>query len=176
MTTPRPGEFDVNALFDALDTQRRSRRMSWHQVADEISKNSENVHGARPLSPATLSGLRAKAVLEGDGVLGMLTWLHRTPESFLAGGDARSNPAEMLPEPIASRVLRFDTRAIHAALDAQRGERRMTWRQVADEIGSISAASLTRLKRGGRTTFPGVMKIISWLGRPAVTFIQFTDR
>jgi len=70
------------------------------------------------------------------------------------------------------RILRFDTRAIYAALDARRTERGMTWRQVAAEIGGLNAASLTHLAKGGRTSFPGVMRITAWLGRSAANFTR----
>jgi hypothetical protein len=66
----RTGEFDVNALYEALDAQRRSRGMSWQQVARAISEGVEIVPGARPASRSTISGIRGRGAVEGDGVLG----------------------------------------------------------------------------------------------------------
>lgn len=109
--------------------------------------------------------------MEGDGVLQMLRWLGRTPESFVPGWEG---PQQTLPQVTSSQVLRFDARAIYSALDTQRAERGMTWRQVADEIGGFNAPSLTRLTKGGRVVFPGVMRIFRWLSRPAAHFTRVT--
>lgn len=164
-------DFDVHALYDALDAQRRSRGIGWAQVAREMSSTFGDTP-ARPISPSTLTGMREKRSIEADGVLQMLCWLHRSPESFIPGRDGESRDFEMLPQIGPSRILRFDTRALYGALDAQRIERRMTWRQVADEIGGFNTASLTRLAKGGRLGFPEAMRIFAWLGRPAVSFTR----
>ena len=38
-----------------------------------------------PIATSTITGLKDKAVGEGDGILAMLLWLRRTPESFVPG-------------------------------------------------------------------------------------------
>jgi hypothetical protein len=157
--------FDVNALHDALDAQRRSRGMSWEQAAREIGG----------ISPSTLTGMRGKRSVEGDGVLAMLRWLGRTPESFILGHKAPDPEKTILPAVGPGQLLRFDTKAMYAALDAQRQGRGVTWRQVANEIGGLNAGSLTRLAEGGRTAFPEVMTIVGWLGRPAAGFTRVSD-
>ena len=161
-------EFDIDALFTALDAERRSRGLSWEKIAREMG-------GMFGINPSTLSGMRSKRVVEGDGVLGMLRWLGRTPESFVPGHPA---PTENTALPVVGsfRLLRFDTKAIYVALDAQRVARGMTWKAVAKEIGGLGAAGLTRLERGGRTAFPEVMRIVRWLGRPAASFTRIADR
>jgi len=70
------------------------------------------------------------------------------------------------------QVLRFDTKRLFAALDAARLERGRTWVQVAQEIGTVSPASLTHLQKGGRTAFPHVMRMVRWLDRPAADFVR----
>jgi hypothetical protein len=94
MPSLRSGEFDVGALYSALDAQRRSRAISWQQVAREMSGNVEIVPGVRILSPSTMTGMRERGAIEGDGVLGMLRWLRRTPESFLAGRHGNSKEGD----------------------------------------------------------------------------------
>ena len=149
--------------------------MSWLEVTREINELFRNVP-ARPISASTVSGMRARRVLEGNGVLQMLLWLGRTPESFASGRDRVAHEDEILPRVGPSQILRFDTRAIYAALDAQRAERGMLWREVAAEIGGVTAASLTRLAHGGRVGFPNVMSIVEWLARPAASFARGFDR
>lgn len=159
--TSTPRDFDVRALYDALDAERQSRGLTWTQVARAMSGG---------ISPSTLTGMRDRRVVEGDGVLQMLTWLGRSPESFLPDRAGASHAHELLPDAGPARVLRFDAPALYAALDAVRVERRLSWPQVASEIGGVTAASLTRLAKGGRVAFPDVMRMVTWLGQPAVTF------
>lgn len=170
MTDPS-SDFDVHALYAALDAQRRARGLSWAQVAREISDRF-GLTPARPLSPSTLTGMRERGTLEGDGVLQMLGWLNRSPESFLPDRHGESTAGETLPPVGPSRILRFDTRALYDALDARRVERAMTWGQVAEEIGGFTAANLTGLAKGGRIGFPGVMRLVAWVKQPAASFTR----
>ncbi|HKS95777.1 MAG TPA: hypothetical protein VJV74_06530 [Terriglobia bacterium] len=170
----RAGDFSLRALYAALDAQRQARGLSWAQAAREINGHSVR-SSARGLSPSTVTGLRTRAVAEGDGVLQMLRWLNRTPESFVPGHqEPEEAVSARLPDVPAHHVLRFDTRKLHAALDAQRVERRMTWTQVARQVG-LGVSSLTHLSKGGRTGFPAVMRMVRWLSRPAAQFTRASD-
>lgn len=173
MSAAQHGDFSIEALFAALDAARQSRGISWQQVAREVNAQLERVP-ARPLSTSTIVGMRKRRAVEGDGVLQMLRWLGRTPESFTPGLESIGD--DSLPDVAPQQILRFDARAIHVALEAQRIERRLTWAQVAHEIGGINAAGLARLAQGGRVGFPGVMRIVGWLGRPAASFTRACDR
>jgi hypothetical protein len=168
-------DFDIDALYTALDRERRLRDMSWQQLVRAMGHQSGKTH-ARHISPSTLSGMRKRRGVEADGVLQMLRWLGRTPESFAPPSNNRTftGPAT-LPEVARGQVLRFDTRAIYLALDAQRISRGITWKQVAQEIGGLNPASLTGLSKGGRTWFPQVMRIFAWLGRSAASFTRASD-
>jgi hypothetical protein len=164
-------EFDIRALFGALDEQRQVRGMSWAQVAREMS-NGFRLARAPAISVSTLTGIATKRVVEGDGVLQMLLWLKRSPESFLRGSGGKSRDAELLPDVGPACILRFDACAIYAALDAMRIARGESWQQVANEIGGTTVSGLTRLARGGRVSFPDVMRIVGWLGRAATTYTR----
>jgi hypothetical protein len=171
MIVRRFADFDVDALYQALDAQRRARGMSWSQAARAISEPFRDVP-ARPVSASTLAGLRGRSTLEGDGVLQMLRWLGRAPESFVPGHPETAP----LPDLPSNRILRFDTQRIHAALDARRAERGMTWAEVAGEIPGFSAASLARLAKGGRTAFPHVVRLAIWLGCPVASLVRASSR
>jgi hypothetical protein len=148
--------------------------MSWQEAARDISGLFDRT-AARAISASTLTGLRNRHVVEGDGVLQMLRWLNRTPESFaLDAGDVGAPAA--LPSIERHQILRFDTKKIFAELEAKRAGRGITWTQVAREIGGTNAAALTRLSKGGRTSFPGVMRIARWLGRPVASFVRVSAR
>jgi hypothetical protein len=174
VTRDRSPDFDVQALYVALDVQRQARGMSWAQVAREVSGLFAGTR-AKPISPSTIVGMRKRANVEGDGVLQMLLWLKRTPESFVPGHSEFATDTATLPQVNSGQILRFDTKAMYAALDAQRIARAMTWTQLASDIGGFNAAGLTRLADGGRTAFPQVMRIVRWLGRPAATFTCLSD-
>ncbi len=68
------------------------------------------------------------------------------------------------------RWRRFDTARLHAALDAQRRERGMSWEDVAAELG-VSASTLRNTARGGRMELDGAMFMLQWLGMPAEAFL-----
>lgn len=165
-------DFSLQALYDALDQQRRARQLTWTAAAREISRVPA---GERGIAVSTVSGVRDRRAAEGDGVLQMLLWLGRSPESFVPGLADAADPRFRLPEPGAGRILRWDTRALYAALDAQREARGMTWGAVAQAMGWPPTTRLTGLARGGRTTFPGVMRIVRWLDRPAADFTRLAS-
>lgn len=169
----REPDFSLAALYAALDAQRQSRGLSWSAAVREISEPFV-VNGSRPLAPSTVAGLRTKGVAEGDGVLQMLRWLGRTPESFVPG--AAADAGAPLPAVGPRDVLRFDTRRLHAAVNAARVERGLTWAQIATEIDGLTVASLTNLSTGGRTGFPHVMRITQRLGVPLARFVRLTQR
>ncbi|MFZ0679495.1 helix-turn-helix domain-containing protein [Candidatus Binatus sp.] len=167
-------DFSLRALFDALDAQRQARGLSWSQVIKEMHEMHQRPATARRLSASTMTGTRTRSAAEGDGVLAMLRWLNRTPESFMPGHRESEQTDARLPNVPPGKVLRFDSRKIYAALDALRIERKMTWAEVAKEIGTNSA-SLLHLSKGKRVVFPGVMRILRWLGRPAADFTRASD-
>lgn len=156
----RRAQFDVAALYDALDAQRRSRGWTWSAVARAMGG----------ISVSTLTGLPRRVAVEGDGVLQMLRWLDRAPESFVRGV-AWGNEVRLPPVP-PGEVLRFDAVAVYEALDAARAAHDWTWQQLAAAIGGVSAAMLTRLAKGGRVSVPAIIWIIGWLGHPVAEFTR----
>jgi hypothetical protein len=106
----------------------------------------------------------------------MLLWLGRTPESFVPGFTDAYSERFRLPDLTTNQVLRWDTRALFLALNAQRTERRMTWADVARELWGFTPGLLTNLSKGGRIGFPGVMRLVRWLDRPAASFTRIADR
>jgi hypothetical protein len=61
---------------------------------------------------------------------------------------------------------------MHAALNAERVERGMTWKQVAHELPGFTDSMLTNLATGPLIGFPRVMMITQWLCRPAASFVR----
>jgi hypothetical protein len=152
-------DFDLHALHAALDARRVARGLGWAALAAEFG-----------VSVATLRGLGAQRVAEGDGVLRALAWLGRSPESFVPGWAGAPGEGQLPASGIDA--LRFDARALYAALEAERAARGLTWQAVAAESGVAGAAALTRLRAGGRVTFPEVMRVLAWLGAPAARFVR----
>lgn len=150
--------FDLEALRKALDERRQTLGLTWGEVGAELG-----------VAASTLSNLGTRRTAEGDGVLRAVAWLGRSPESFVPGRLPASCEMQLPPQP---RGLRFDARALYAALDVERVARGMTWQEVARSSGVGNAATLTRLRAGGRVMFPAVMRMLMWLGVPAARFVR----
>lgn len=69
--------FDAAALYDALDTQRERREMTWRQLAEETL-----------VSESTIRRIRLGGRMEVDGMLNLVAWLHRPVEDFVYDSDA----------------------------------------------------------------------------------------
>jgi hypothetical protein len=167
------GDFSLQDLHAALDARRAERGLAWVAVAREVSRRFAD-GTARSVSSSTITGVRTRAVAEADGVLQMLLWLDRSPESFVRGHPLTDAPAARLADPGDGHVLRVDTAALHAALDQRRSEDQgLTWAKVASTIG-CGPTTLTGLAAGGRTNFPAVTRMTTWLGRPLAAFTHAT--
>jgi hypothetical protein len=167
--------FDMHELHRVLDEARRARGLSWAELAAEINRPFDGTPSI-PISVGTVRGMRDKRSVTSAVVLQVLRWLRRTPESFLSGSDDSAHAAGALPEAGPSRILRFDTRTMHAALDAKRARQGMTWKQVAGELPGFSESTLRNLASGPLIGFPRVMMITQWLDRPAASFVRDHDR
>src|SRR5262249_20869045 len=121
-----------------------------------------------------ISGLKNKRWgVEGDGVLQMLLWLARSPESFVPGHPGAAHPDARLPHVAGARILRFDVPLIYSKLNALRESRGLTWERVAAEMGGLcSAEGLRRIRTQQRTGFPQVMRLARWLRCPAAALTR----
>lgn len=84
VSTPgdRLARLDPDALYVALDRQRRKRRMQWRTVAAEAS-----------VSPSTLTRIGQGHRPDADGLLRLLLWLGTTDLApFIARCEGESNP------------------------------------------------------------------------------------
>ena len=175
----RTRDFSLRALYEALDEQRKVRGLSWAEATRQmngqagVSKRHVASKG-HSLSASTVKAMRIRTVAEGDGVLQMLRWLDRTPESFLPNYDSASARDADFPDVPSGGVLRFDTKKLYGAVNARRQESDMTWQDAAKQIG-VAAAGLQHLSKGGRTSFPQVMRILRWLGRRAADFTRVAE-
>ena len=163
----RNPDFDLVALYSAIDAQRTARALSWSAVAAAVSERRTRL---RPIAVAAVRALEDARAGEGDGILQMLIWLRRTPESFMPGVVDPRSPEFLEPTLARGEILRWNSRALYDALDAQRRERKLTWAATAAEIGSTTPSMLTHMSRGGRVGFPQVMRLVRWLDQPAASF------
>jgi len=162
--------FELKTLYAALDAKRQERGLTWAQVTREINAVGPNAP-VHPIATSTITGLSTKAVAEGAGVLQMLRWLGRSPESFLPECPPELLIRSALPVTDRQEVLRFDTRKLYDALDKRRKARGLTWQQVALETG-VPVSHARGLARGGHTGFPGVVSLTLWLNQPVAEFVK----
>jgi hypothetical protein len=173
----RPGnaqlDFDVAALFKALDTQRRDRRLSWQGVARGLWNLSATLNARRndhPISASTLTGMAKRNDTSCQHALFMLRWLDRTPESFVPNSNYDERRAA-LPHAGPDRRLRWDLQKLYNALDAQRRDRALLWSQLTDEL-RCTPSQLSGIKRARfATSMRLAMRIVGWLDRPASDFV-----
>lgn len=65
---------------------------------------------------------------------------------------------------------RMDARRLYDALDAQRGARGLSWRQLAEQAG-VSPSLLSRMGNGQRPDLDGFIALVQWLNAPAEEFM-----
>src|SRR5215472_14200195 len=88
-----------------------------------------------------------------------------------------SNSASNVKQEVVGTVPRdrLDTDALYAALDAQRTASKLSWRQLAKDVG-VSPSTMTRLANGQRPDVDAFAALVRWLGQPADTFLVGDDQ
>ena len=79
----------------------------------------------------------------------------------------------MLPDPSrrpGGDRAAFDADAFYHVLDAERAERRLTWKDVAAQTG-LSPSTLTRLGQGRRPDVDSFARLVAWGGFTADQFV-----
>jgi len=169
-------EFDMQALCAALEAERIARGLTWKELVEQINDPFQHVPSL-PISLSTIRGMQRRSSVTSAVVLQVLRWLQQAPESFLKKSHDAANVTVMrLPDVDPRRVLRFDTKALHAALDQKRLEQGLTWKQLAKLLPGFTGSMLTNLAAGPAIGFPRVMRLTQWLGQPAAVFVRGRDR
>ena len=65
----------------------------------------------------------------------------------------------------------FDADAFYQVLDAERSQRRLTWKDVAAQTG-VSPSTLTRLGQGRRPDVDSFARLVAWGGFTADQFVS----
>lgn len=73
--------------------------------------------------------------------------------------------------PPTALYARFDTIALHKAMYVERRKRKLTWTQVADELG-ITTGVIDRFTLGGRTHADLMIAAAWWAGKPVEALTQ----
>jgi hypothetical protein len=170
-------DFDALALYRALDAKRESEGLSWKGAADAIWELCSELNAYRearglsnhPISPSTIANIPKRENTSCQHALFFMRWLQRTPESFLVG--AALDEGRPLPACGRDRRLRWNLKALHAALNQERATRGLTWAVTADQIG-CHTGQLTGLKTARFATGMGLaMRATQWLQLPAAEFV-----
>jgi hypothetical protein len=169
----RAGDFDVQALFDALDRQRQDQGLSWKEVAEHIWRQSSELNDRRrdhPIATSTITGMPKRNAISCQHALFMLRWIGKTPEDFLPA-PAPGTTGTVLPPVGPDRRLRWSLRALYDSLDARRREQHLTWKEVAHLL-ACTPTQLTGLRTAKFATgMMLAMRITQWLGCPAAAFV-----
>ena len=166
--------FDCDALFAALDTQRRSRGLNWYGLADELWGQSSELNARRhtdhPLCGGAISRLRQRGATSCQYALFMLRWLGRPPEDFLTGPVVDVADVQ-LPNAGPDCRLRWDLNEMYTSLNEQRQRRGLTWAELAGNL-DCTPNRLTNLRTARLADMDLAMRVTQWLGRPAAAFIH----
>jgi hypothetical protein len=169
-------DFDLHALFRAMDERRIEHGLSWAGAARDMWDLSAELNArdnAHPIVGPTLMNMNRRGASTCQHVLFMLRWLGKTPEDFVPGVVVGRQHA--LPTAGADRRLRWSLANLYAALDAERERRALTWRAAATEIG-CSPSQLTGIKKARYAIeIKLAMRIVAWLGRPAADFVYAAE-
>lgn len=166
--------FDFVAFYDAFDEARRDRGLGWYDFADELWAQSSDLNAHRvddhPLCGGAVSRLGGRGATSCQYAMFRLRWLGRAPEEFLVGpvadlGDVR------LPVPDSTSRLRWNLNQLHAALNEQRREQRLTWSKLAELIGR-TPSRLTNLTNARLADMALTMRVTQWLRKPAAEFVH----
>lgn len=68
-------------------------------------------------------------------------------------------------------MRRLDSAALYRAMDEKRVADGLSWKDVAATIG-VSAATITRLRDGGRMEVDGMLAMVAWLDAPVERFVR----
>src|SRR5215468_10118641 len=129
-------EFDIAAMYAAMEAQRIQRGLSWPQVARALWEQSASLNGQRqdhPISASTLTGIAKRRDCTCQHALFILRWLGSAPEQFVAG--LPRNGDDALPVIGPDRRLRWNLKALYDALNARRGEQGLSWPELAAHLG-----------------------------------------
>ena len=127
--------FDLRALFEALNTARDRRGLSWTALSREIGVASSTIRRFANADDA-----------EADGVLAALQWLDAIPEHYVINSDVAGTRLQ----PTNEGHVRVDMQAVAEANGDPRGAngRSRTTIQTLTTAATCSSqpiASLTRL-------------------------------
>ncbi len=169
--------FDGGALIHALDAERDVRGLTWSNLADELWQQSADLNArladnalcpgalVRTAKRETMSCQYALIRCAGSTARRRTFWWVRSSTSATPGC-RRQGPASR---------LRWDLSEVHAAVNEHRNERRLTWAEVARELG-CTPSRLTNLKTARLADMGLVMGITQRLVRPAAArFVHPTE-
>jgi transcriptional regulator with XRE-family HTH domain len=81
---PRRGRFDADAFYAALDAERRSRRYTWKQVAEEAR-----------VSASTLTRMAQGRRPDVDSLAALVAWAGLSADAFVDSGEVRATPGAL---------------------------------------------------------------------------------
>jgi transcriptional regulator with XRE-family HTH domain len=112
---------DVEALYKALDARRKSRELSWRDVAREAG-----------VSPSTLTRMAQGKRPDVDGFAALVTWLGVSADSYLRPSLRAKDKSKKAPDTMAmiSTFLRANKDLDKKSVDALEDILQAAWRRL----------------------------------------------
>jgi hypothetical protein len=123
-----------------------------------------------PISPSTITGMPKRGDLTCQHALFFRRWLDSYAGESSHAADARFR-VDAPAGGGADKRLRWNLAALHDALNAQRQERALAWKQLARQLRGTES-QLTGIKTAKYAIGMRLaMRIVVWLERPAAAFV-----
>lgn len=113
---------DVEALYAALDEQRKARGLSWRELAKEAG-----------VSPSTLTRLGQKKRPDVDSFAALIQWLGISSDRFLRSDHAKTNKKEPETMALVSSLLRANKRLSKKTVEALEDIIRAAYENLKDK-------------------------------------------
>ena len=101
---PRKGRFDADAFYAALDAERRSRRYTWKQVAEEAQ-----------VSASTLTRMAQGRRPDVDSLAALVSWAGLSADHFVSNNRPATEPGTLT---MISTYLKSDPQLSNEAAEA----------------------------------------------------------
>lgn len=165
--------FDAAGLLAEVDARRAEAGLTWTGVAAELTEQSGELRarlGDHAVCPGALVRTVQRGSMSCQYAVMLLQWLGRVPEEFLTA--KRHDVGETrLPSVGTDARLRWDLPALHAAVNAERHRRDLSWNDLAAVL-DCTPGRLTNLRTARLADMELTMRLTQWLGRPAADFVH----
>ena len=165
-------DFDLRALYEALDERRRSRDLTWAALTAEVNRHRTRLH---PIAQSTITSLKKKSVGEGDAIFKRSFGSAERRRALCPALRTPTRRAFSYQRCRGGQILRWDTRALFAALNGPASGTRADMDRGCARCAGSHSHNVDEPGNGASHRIPRVMQLVRWIGEPEVTFTRIAS-